>query len=245
MNSLGRLFWLLIVSLLINITGLLILVGAKGYCILVNAGLEGAWQRLVSIPLSAFSSLAVLVGGLVALCVWTWNMRQQYSQDFLKESRSFFQKSFETLNVLDDQGRPLHDRMRWLTSARLLRVAQRLGSQIELKSHRLLYEEIEHYWRNRFDEIINPPDLPLEGLPEDYFAERPDHFISYDRRRDREPLAVSSIRVLYRFVEWPEGRSDPLDNEPPFSEEELHKMEALSGPRALGRLMCRYQTQLP
>ena len=82
------------------------------------------------------------------------NTRRQDSDDLLKESQSFFEKAFETLNVREDQDRPQNDRMHWLTSARLLRVAEQMGSKIDLQSHKFLYEDIRDYWRTRFRDII-------------------------------------------------------------------------------------------
>jgi hypothetical protein len=235
MRTLRFLFFCGLVALVvILVTTLVALFTAKGVCLLFGV-LPGVFQRIVAVPLSAFSSLGVLAGALIALIVWVWNIRRQYSDDLLKESQSFFEKSFETLNHLDDQGHPENDRMRWLTSARLLRVAERIGSNIELRSHKFLYEEIRDYWRTKFRDLVQPRG---DGFPEDYFAEEPEHLLSYSDR-DREPLALSSLRVIYRFVRWPEGRSDPLDNEPRFSEEEIHQMSTF-GPRGLGNLLRRF-----
>ncbi len=168
-------FWALIALVIIVVTALVALIAAKGANFLLGLTFPGAWQRIVAIPVSALSSLTVLAGVLVALVVYFWNrsvyeetMRRQDSDDLLKESQSFFEKAFETLNnVLDDQGRPENSRMRWLTSARLLKVAEHIGSNIDLKSHKYLYEEIRDYWRTRFRDLVEPRG---EGFSEDYFG---------------------------------------------------------------------------
>ncbi|MEK6777851.1 MAG: hypothetical protein AABY87_13370, partial [bacterium] len=114
--------------------------------------------------LMAFNSLKIMAGAgaLVALITLVWNIRRQYSEDFLKESQVFLEKSFDTLNVLDDKGWPKNDRMRWLTSARLLRVVEQMGGKINLKSHKLLYEDIKDYWRSKFYDLIEPDG---QGFP--------------------------------------------------------------------------------
>ncbi len=227
--------WLMGILLIVLVLTLVVLIAAKGANFLLNhATFSGAWKSIIAIPISTLSPLAVLAGALVALLVWIWNIRRQYSEDLLKESQSFFEKAFGTLNVLDDQDRPRNDRMRWLTSARLLKTAEQMGSNIEFWSHRFLYEEIRDYWRTRFRDLVEPRD---DGFPEDYYAEEPEHLLAYSDR-DREPLALSSLAVIYRFVEWPRGRSDRLDNERPFSEEERHRMCTV-GPRGLGNLLRR------
>lgn len=231
MRILRYVFWTLVIFLIA--VGALIIV--KGACLLLSLAPSAMWPRIVAAP--AFTTLAVLFGALVALLVWIWNVRRQYSEDLLKESQSFFDKSFETLNVLDDQGRPENDRIRWLTSARLLKVAEQIGNNIELKSHKILYEEIRNYWRSKFHDLVEPQD---DGFPEDYYAEKPEHLSIYNPDQDRRPLDLLSVAVIYRFVRWPKGRLDPLDNEPPFSREEIDRMYNF-GPRGLGKLLRKFE----
>lgn len=188
--------------------------------------------------LMAFNSLKIMAGAgaLVALITLVWNIRRQYSEDFLKESQVFLEKSFDTLNVLDDKGWPKNDRMRWLTSARLLRVVEQMGGKINLKSHKLLYEDIKDYWRSKFYDLIEPDG---QGFPETYFAVQPEDLDAYSGR-GRAPLNLSSVAVIYRFIRWPEGRSDPIGDEPKFSEKEIDRM-CKFGPRGLGDLLRKHR----
>jgi len=52
---------------------------------------------------------------------------------------------------------------------------------------------------------------------------------------DRDPISETSLAVLYHFCEWPEGQTDPISNEPGFSDEELHDMEIWGNP--LGKFL--------
>jgi hypothetical protein len=237
MRILRYCFWIVTILLIVVVAGLVALIAVKAACLLLISGPSGVWRRIVAMPVSAFSTLAVLSGALVALLVWIWNIRRQNSEDLLKESKSFFEKSFETLNVLDDQGRPQNDRMRWLWSARLLKVAEQIGNDIELKSHRSLYEEIRNYWRSKFRDLVEPQD---DGFPEEYYAEQPGHLLIYDPYHDRRPLDLASVAVIYRFVQWPKERFDLLDNEPPFSREEIDRMYNF-GPCGLGKLLRKVE----
>lgn len=193
MRFLNSMFWASVIFLIISFIAVVFLpVGeAMGY-----------WQAGKHI--SPFSSLAILLAAAVALCTWIWNIRRQVSDDEFRESQAFFEKSFDTLNVLNGDGRAQNDRMRWLNSARLLRVAQQFGANIELQSHRSCYKEIEAYWRSRFRDLIEPVG---EGFPETYFAERPEHLLGAHCDRDREPLDLSSVAVIYRFSQWPAGHA--------------------------------------
>ena len=47
---------------------------------------------------------------------------------------------------------------------------------------------------------------------------------------------MSSLAVLYRFIRWPEGVEDTIQDEESFSDEEIQKMVSF-GPRGLGKLL--------
>lgn len=124
--------------------------------------------------------------------------------------------------------------MNWLASARFLRAAENLGTQITEESHKLVYREQLEYWRAKLHELIYPGTA---GFPAEYYAEKPSHMLTYSRD-ERPPLSVASLAVLYRFVRWPTGFEDPIKSEPPFSEEEIERMRTF-GPRGLGELLAQ------
>ena len=223
--SMHTLLWVLVAFLVVDAIALVWLVSR-----------EFVYGSLSSINLSCFSHLVILAGVLVALLTLVWNILKQYSEGLLKESQEFFEKSFDVLNVLDENQRPRNDRIRWLTSARLLKVAEQIGAKIKLKSHKLLYEDIKDFWRSKFYDLLDPDG---NGFPENYFAENPGDFDCWSSRV-RAPLSLSSIAVLYRFCIWPEGRRDPIHDEPKFSEEEIDRM-CIFGPKGLGQILRKHR----
>jgi hypothetical protein len=205
---------------------LLILLIAGMIALVTLITTQVAGSALLEIDKYCYPPFATLLVALAALVVWIWNVRRQYSEDMFRQCQIFFEKSFETLNVLDDAGLPENSRMQWLTSARLLKQAQKIGAQIELKSHRILYKEIEEYWRSKYYDLVEPHG---EGFPEDYFRRQSNR--SSDPRI--LPLDISSLAVIFRFTQL---HDEPLENEPRFSDDEIRRMRKV-GPRGLGRFL--------
>ena len=178
--------------------------------------------------------MLVGAGVLVALISLALTARRNASEDFLESSSQLLERAYTTLAQLDDQGRPKNSRTNWLAAARFLRAAQNLGDQITEQSHKVVFREQLEYWRAKLYELIYPRST---GLPMDYFAEKPEHMLGYTDR-DRPPLSVKSLAVLYRFVRWPVGFEDPIKSEPGFTDEEIERMRAF-GPQGLGELLAR------
>jgi hypothetical protein len=174
----------------------------------------------------------VAAGVLVALLTLLFNRQRTQSEDYLEHAQDLLEKAYSRLAVLDDKGRPQNKRLNWLTSARLIRTAQAVAGKIEEPSHREIWNEQLNYWRGRFYDLIFPS---MEGLPSDYYAEKPEDMFVYSGD-ERNPLSLTSLAVLYRFIRWPEGQEDPIRGEPAFTEEEMHKMLTF-GPRGLGKLL--------
>jgi len=178
--------------------------------------------------------MLVGAGVLVALTSLALTARRNASEDYLKSSSQLLERAYTTLPQLDDQGRPRSSRMNWLAAARFLRAAENLGAQITEASHKVVFREQVEYWRAKLYELIYPSSA---GFPMDYFAEKPEHFLGYTNR-DRPPLSVKSLAVLYRFVRWPVEFEDPIKAEPGFTDQEVERMRAF-GPRGLGELLAR------
>lgn len=195
-------FWVLLILLIAGMIALVTLITT-----------QVAGRSLLEIDKYYYPPFATLLVALAALVVWIWNVRRQYSEDMFRECQPFFEKSFETLNVLDDAGRPVNSLMQWLTAARLLKQAKTIGAKIEIKSHRDLYRDIEAYWRARYHDLLSHG----ERFPETYFSRQPNH--SRDARI--LPLDLTSLAVIFRFAIWPEGQPDPLDGEPRLLENEI------------------------
>lgn len=181
---------------------------------------------------SEVSPFLTALGVLVALLTLLRNGDRAASEDYLESARDLIAKAYQTLNVIDDGGRPKNNRMHWLTSARMIRTAEHIGSKISVQSHKEIWVEELEYWRGRFYDLIH---TDIEGFPETYYAEKPEHMDGYTSGV-REPLSEKSLAVLYRFIKWPQDRPDSLQDECVFSDEEIETM-SLFGPRGLGRLL--------
>ncbi len=206
--------------------------------LIFDAMIVGGWvlYRLNSGPETVSPSeivpFLVTAGVLVALVSLAFNRQRNQSEDYLKNALDILEKAYFKLAELDEHGRPLNKRLNWLTAARLIRTAQTIARKIDEESHRLIWKEHLNYWRGRFYDLIFPD---LEGFPPDYYAEKPKHMFGYSGS-SRGPLAMSSLAVLYRFIRWPEGVEDTIQDEESFSDEEIQKMVSF-GPRGLGKLL--------
>ena len=208
------------------------------YLFTLNTALISVWSlwRLFEGP-SLFTVAEVtpplIAGGvLVALLTLLFNRQRNQSEDYLGHAQDLLEKAYSRLAVLDDKGRPQNKRLNWLTAARLIKSAQAIANKIEEPSHREIWKEQLNYWRGKFYDLIFPN---MEGFPPDYYAEKPEHMFVHGGD-DRDPLSLTSLTVLYRFIRWPEGQEDPIQGEPAFTEKETGRMLGF-GPQGLGKLL--------
>ena len=221
MIIMGRLLWFVVAALAVDV----VLLGA----ILV--------RRLCVAPTTALlldlGPLIIAAGVLVALLTFTFNLRRGRSEDLLKAATELSEKAYQLLAPTAGSDQPPNDRRSWLSAARLIRTAEKLGAPITEDSHRLIYQEKREYWRTRLYELIVPS---IDGFPSSFYAEKPEHMIGYSGRV-RAPLSEKSLAFLYRFVRWHEGLADPIGEEPNFSDEEVERMRSF-GPHGLGNLLA-------
>lgn len=185
----------------------------------------------VAASVAEIAPLIVLAGVLTAVLAFLFNLRRGRSEDVLEAASDLLEKAYEALLTKD--GAPTNHRHAWLSSARLIATAEQLAKRIAEPSHLAIYTEKKEYWRGRLYDLIFPS--PPEGLPSSFYAEKPEHMIGWSGKV-RDPLAEKSLALLYRFIQWPKERSDPIGNEPKFSDEEIERMRTF-GPRGLGILM--------
>lgn len=176
----------------------------------------------------------ISIGVLVALLTFLFTLRRGRSDDLLKAATDLLEKAYQTLSPAAEAAQPPNDRRAWLSAARLISTAEKIGERITEASHRLIYREKREYWRARLYDLLFPS---TEGLPSTFYAEQPEHMIGHSDDV-RAPLSEKSIAVLYRFVRWPEGLADPIGDEPDFTAEEIERMRTF-GPRGLGNLLAR------
>lgn len=177
------------------------------------------------------NSMTIFLGVAVALLTLTFNSSRSTSKEYLDKSISLLEDAYTLFTKkLTPEDWPKNDRLLWLTVARMLHTSNDLGSKIKYKSHRNIYKVTKQFWSYRFYDILK---IEEDSFPATYFAEKPEHLILYNPRKDQVPLSLKSISVLYRFAKWPEELKDPLSDISTFSEEEIEKMCDF-GPRGLG-----------
>lgn len=180
--------------------------------------------------------LTIGLGVFVALISLVRTSDRDKSADFLESARELLERAYNTLAVLDEDGRPKNIRIRWLAAARFLRASEKMATLITEDSHKAIYREHREYWRAQFYDLIWPN---VAGFESTYYAEKPEHMFAY-MNTDRAPLSERSLAVLYRFVRWPKGFEDPIADEPYFTDDEIEKMQ-LFGPKGLGDLLANVQ----
>ena len=174
----------------------------------------------------------ILGGVFVAILSLGSNHRREASEEYLENAIDLLSKAYETLKNSNGGGPPKNSRIIWLTSARLIKTGESISRLITEQSHKRIWLEQKEYWRGQLRDLIFPDE---DGFPKDYYAEKPEHMISW-ANAERTPLSLTSLEVLYRFIRWPKDAEDPLKNEPPFTEPEIWTMEHM-GPKGLGHLL--------
>ncbi|ELO1025276.1 hypothetical protein [Pseudomonas aeruginosa] len=211
------------------------------YIALIGADLAALafwmWKRLhdaqADFTLVEISPFLVAAGVIAALLTLGFNQARSSSDDYLESASEFLSKAFETLDrSKDSEGRPLNDRMVWLTASRLLATSELIAEKIMFESHKLIWQEQQEYWRGRMRDLVSPRG---HGFPSEYYAASPRDFIMVSGDA-RQPLSETSLAAIYRFIEWPKNRVDPLRKYQPFTDDELEEM-AIRGPRGLARIL--------
>lgn len=159
------------------------------------------------------------------LLSFTYNIRRHTSEDYFKEAKEQLAKAYDIIHT-ENPSEITRDRLKWLTTARILNSSHILSSRIMMKSHKDLYSEEKQYWRIKFRELIG-------DFPHDFFDDTYEHFLG-SGYADATPISDSSMIVLYRFMRWDDSYKDPLllDKYIKLSEMEMRDMSVL-GPSNL------------
>jgi len=147
---------------------------------------------------AGLSVLIALLSGVVAYFSIIVPRRAQKSQEMRDQAVLSLDRAFQVLAGTTMPGEaPAPDRLSWLTAARLLVQYQRLKSKVLLEEHTLVLDEQEEYWRHRFYLLLQP----TARVAPSYFS----------GANGQSGIHLDSAVVIYRFVRWPEGRTDPID----------------------------------
>jgi len=152
-------------------------------------------------------SILTLVSIGIAYLTYKANARKQNDdrirdrdKELLDQAQKSMQWAYEALTDDGKNNPPIADRLNWLTSARHLLRAKKLADRIEHQTYRVIYDEIEEYWRHRFYVLLSHESLRKWT----YYADqgRPDH---------PENIEVTSALVIIDFSNWKEGVPDPTN----------------------------------
>lgn len=183
-----------------------------------------------SAEVQTWTPYLVLAGVLVALMTIIFAESRKDSEHILGSTKELHDFCYHELDP-NSEGVPTNRRMNWLAAARFLRASEEMSTSILLASHRKVYLEHREYLRAKLYDLINPE----KSLPEDFYAEDHKTFLAYTKR-NRPPIAGSSLAVLYRFTRWPKDYEDPIADTKKFSDDEIENMIKF-GPRPLGTLL--------
>lgn len=165
--------------------------------------------------------------------------RQQTDDlNYFNHASASLQRAYETLTRSSADAVPHADRLAWLSCARLLLSADDVSKRISNNSEgvKALYEGEREHWRRKFYELFHPKGQIAIGAQYAYFA--------HTDPRAGINLEERSIRVVFEFFDWPEGRPDPVDTVPKYTVAELDGMNAgMSGVREYIRTMPRFCTR--
>jgi hypothetical protein len=167
-------------------------------------------------PVLAFTSFIA-----VLLTIKLQKQKNDYEKDIL-EAQVYCENAVKCLsrayNFLSEDGTsdsPVKDRLVWLTTARLIKQADKLSNlmSVQANSSKTMYESEKDYWRHRFYELIDFTGTSSFSMSKDYFVKA--SAISGDEIDER------SIKVIYHFALQFDGDNDPINEVSWFTREEL------------------------
>lgn len=175
-----------------------------------------------SVDLNKLGFVATAFGVFVALLTFMHNLRRAESEKYLEKSADLLAKAYDILfSEKNAEGLPLNDRRLWLSAARMIKSAERIAQRITEESHYVIWMENREYWRIRFSYLFK---TEMKDCPVTYFAEHPVDMLTWNDDV-REPLDEKSIAIIYRFTQFDRYRSDPINNELAFTDEEIQHMQ--------------------
>lgn len=159
-----------------------------------------------------FKDYLIILGFMAAALTLTYNIRRHLSEDYYKEAKSQLEKAFNTLVI--DKAHVTNDRLKWLTCARLLLSAERIGNKIIMSSHKYIYKEDKQYWRVKLVEVVTDFDEYFYlGGDGGFFEESPGVV---------DKVSLDSLLVVHKFMQWDEAYADPLGHQLLNADQERH-----------------------
>jgi len=162
-----------------------------------------------------YVSFVALLAATATLTTLIYNLRRHMSEDYFKDGKEYLKRAYEVLEPKIGEKAPPNDRMTWLTAARFIGIANRLGNKIIMDSHKESFLEEQEFWKSKLRNII-------KDFVWDYYCDGVGKFKIWTPH-DREPIAEPSIYAIHKFIEWNDDYTDPLPDIR-FSNQELEKL---------------------
>ena len=181
----------------------------------------GGYVSGVLSPVLAFASF---VGLLMTLTQQRSAIAAQRTADddknYFNHAVSSLERAYDVISGMDQHTGPIRSRLAWLTCARLLLSAKEASALVsdESKALRALFAGEEEHWRYRFYKLFQRLDPPVG---------RDANFFSCPTNPQREEIEERSIRVVFEFVNWPEGKEDTIAHVQRYTRDELDSMGLL------------------
>lgn len=156
--------------------------------------------------IQAIGALSTGFSAFIALIAFVWNQLRNRTKVLSEDAIINLERAFEVLTQGDPQNGPKKDRLVWLTTARHLSTYENIKKEIENSPDTVQYKILlshEEYWRCKFYELLKGEKGI--GLSEYYY-----HDATVDI--DENQIAPSSLAVIYKFIEWPMDKEDPLSD---------------------------------
>ena len=123
------------------------------------------------------------------------------SQDYLEEAKALLERSYGVFMPAGAR-MPPNDRVSWLTAARLIVSYQKTRCYITEAAHLEIMDGYEEHFRHLYYRALHD------------YRDRMDlrYFSPEDDRYSIRNLQIASIAVVFEFIRWKDGKTDPLDD---------------------------------
>lgn len=153
-------------------------------------------------------SVLTLISIVIAYLSYRANLKKlnddrirERDKELLAQAGKSLQWAFDVLTNASANMCPDPDRLNWLTCARHLLRGRKIAVQISSPTYRIVYEEIEEYWRHRFYIVLSHDRLRSWT----YYADE-------TNPNWPEKIEISSALVIVDFSTWKKDAPDPLND---------------------------------
>ncbi len=156
--------------------------------------------------IQSIGALSTGFSAFIALIAFLWNIQKSRIKSLSDDAILNLERAYEVFTKGSTLDEPIKDRLIWLTAARHLKEYENIKKELVTSSSETQFRIVlshEEYWRSKFYELLKGKNGC--GLSEYAYHDG-------TLKIDSNQIAPSSLAVIYSFIEWPEGKEDPLAN---------------------------------